>query len=509
MGRAQGIMQPILANRLYMPETYITDKFLRKHFRHVWHEKQYEYVLDEDGLIAINENGRRKRKKIYIEHVIDSHKHLLTGQDTDWIGLPRGDLKGLGKMLSNVVDLRTVNSLDFNLRLKANVIEDDRYDKQKVCVDSWCGKGSGLIVGETGSGKTVMGIDATIRMGQETLIVSKRGEGEGHWEDEFRQHTNINDLEQKLSSRLIGPYRHKSKQYPISIVTVQTFLHEVGYKRLIQDQHRFGLVIADEVHELVAPQFINVFSLWAPLSWLGLTATPKRPDHREYLAYKILGPVVAKLDADQMRPKVEIVETDYYVPDWLEGRVPYPRQWKWTKLLQLLSGFKPRIDLIVKRVMEDIDNGRLVAVVGERSKLLREIHDILQNNGYDVGFADGSVPKAVRKRIYGDMAKGRLQCLCAGKVLDAMVSIKPLDCMHVVTPMAADHRIQQVFGRTRRPQEGKLIPLIRYYADNGGQLSGAARKVVKKCEAEGWEIKRTKRALQASSSMGKWSPKEN
>ncbi len=498
-------MQSILANRLYLPETEVSPGLLER-FRHHWDEIIFEPVLDPEGN-PVMQKGKPKVERMVYPRTIDSIREIRTGQAVDWIGLPRGDASILGLKMRDAVDLRSCSPLGFKLEILDHVLEDDRWPKQAECVDQWCRVGSGLIIGQTGSGKTIMGIGGTCRMGLQTLIMSKRGEGEGHWEEEFRQHTNINQLEEQLGRRLIGPYRDKTK-YPISIATVQTFLHKKGYARLIEDQFRFGLVIADEVHELVAPEFIRVFSLWAPLCWMGLTATPKRPDQRDFLAYRILGPVVAKLTADQMRPIVKFIETDFSVPDWLDGRKPYPRHWVWNKLLQLIADDQDRIDLIIKHVMQDIDDGRLVAVVGERTKLIRAVYDHLKESGYDMAYVDGKVPKNRRKQIYEDMAKGRkYRCLCAGKVLDAMVSIKPLDCLHLITPVAAEHRVRQIFGRTRRPQEGKLVPLVRYYADSGGQLSGAYRKVQGVVEAEGWQVEKIEQ-IRGANSMGRWKPKQ-
>jgi hypothetical protein len=71
-----------------------------------------------------------------------------------------------------------------------------------------------------------------------------------------------------------------------------------------------------------------------------------------------------------------------------------------------------------------------------------------------------------------------------------MVSIKPLDCLHLVTPIAAQHKVMQIFGRTRRPDEGKLVPLVRYYVDEGGQLSGAYNKVLAVVVKEGWDVEK-------------------
>lgn len=488
-----GLLTPILANRLYVPERLV-DRRLLERFRHHWTEATYQFVLDEDGLVVMTSDGKQKRERVEVDHVVTAYRSLLSGQAEDWVGFPRGDAKDLKPLLRRAVDLRAVNPLGFRLHLAKHVTEDDRWPDQKRCVDEWCRAGSGIILGQTGAGKTIIGLGVISRFGQETLIVSKRGDGEKHWEQEFRRNTDVERWEKKLGKRLIGPYRHKTP-YPISIATVQTFLHPKGYGRLIKDQFRFGLVVADEIHELVAPEFVRVFGLWAPLSWLGLTATIQRPDHREFLAYKIVGPVVSKLGADQMKPEVKFIETSFSVPSWMQGRTPFSAQWTWVKLQSLIAADPVRLDLVVQNVMESIDDGRLVAVLSERLALAQAIYARLRQDNYPVCYVDGAVPPERRKQLYAELAKGRqYRCVCAGlKVMDAMVSIKPLDCLHLVTPVNARHRIMQIFGRTRRPDKGKAIPLIYYYKDHGGQLEGAYRNVRKVCEAEGWTIRQAPR----------------
>jgi superfamily II DNA or RNA helicase len=499
-----GTPRPILANRLYVPEQLVTDDLLER-FRLRWIEQQYRLVVDENDRVVMLSNGKQKTERVEIVHVIEAYRELLTAKQT-WIGLPRGDDAGIQHLLRRALDLRTINPLGFRLRLRHHVLDDARWPDQNKCVDAWLDAGTGIILGQTGAGKTIIGMGCVARLGLQTLILSKRGDGEKHWEAEFREHTNVERLEKQMGRRLVGPYRHKGA-YPISVATVQTFLHPKGYGRLIDDQFRFGLVVADEIHELVSPEFVRVFSLWAPLSWLGLTATIERLDKREFLAYKIIGPVVARLGADQMKPEVHFIETNFSVPAWMEGRKPFSAQWKWGRLLQMMSTDQSRIDLIVRTVMDSIDDGRLVAVLAERLILAKEIFRRLKQNGYDVCYVDGAVPNKRRETLYHELAAGKYRCICAGlKVMDAMVSIKPLNCLHLVTPVNARHRIMQIFGRTRRPDKNKPMPLVYYYKDTGGQLSGAFNNVTKVCQAEGWTIHQRSRNL-ANLTMTKWKKK--
>ena len=495
-------MRPILANRLFVPEANVDSSMMAK-FRHHWTKITHEERVGDDGLVEVDANGKAIVDKKKEPIVIDGNRHILTGLGTDYIGLPRGSLKEIKQYLPNAIDIRSRAKLPFDLQVAEHVHEDGRWPDQERCVDSFCKKGSGIVLGQTGAGKTVVGLGIVAQLNMQTLIMTTMKAGYKHWENDFREHSNINEVEKKLGRRLIGPYQHK-ESYPIAISTAQTFLHKNSYLRAIKEQNRFGLVIADEVHELVTPEHVRVLTMWAPKHWLGLTATIDRSDHKEVLAYWHLGPVVAELKADQMRPTVRFIETNFSVPSWMEGRTRYSRFGKWRKLLDMITVDEDRNDIITHNVMEDIDSGRFVAVIGERTAHFREIYRQLKQNGYDVAYIDGKVRGPSREKYFEAMRKKKLKCICAGKVLRALVNIKTLDCMHVISPMSGEGRIRQLFGRTRRPDDSKPTPLIRYYVDSGGQLDGSYKKVRKVCQDEGWNIKYTNVAQSKIIPMTKW-----
>jgi superfamily II DNA or RNA helicase len=305
------------------------------------------------------------------------------------------------------------------------------------------------------------------------------------WEDEFRRHTNITRLEEQTGQKLLGRVTKKKDPPPISFATVQSFLSPGGWQRLIDLQDYFGLIIADEAHELGSPEFARVLSGWNPLCWLGLTATPERKDQRHHVVYSTVGPVVSTGTAHQMPPTVTFVETEFTAPSWLYSK-PFPGHYRWNKILEFISKDESRQKLILHFVEQDIDDGRLVVVYAERRALIRDLEKRLRQDGYRVAYADGDTRN--RQRIYDDMRQRKYQVLCAGKVMDALVNIPELDCLHLCTPVNQAKQVKQIYGRTRRFLDNKCNPLIRDYADSGGQLSGAYRNRQRVCEEEGWKV---------------------
>jgi superfamily II DNA or RNA helicase len=489
---------PILAARLFLPDT---PEVRLDQFTHRWTEILTRDVLDQQGNPVLRDDGENQFETYEQPQVIETFRSVATGFG-DYLSLPRGDFSKVAQyMRPRYVDLRPVVPLGSPLEVAEHVLQDPRWPDQARMIREWAQHGQGIVKAETGAGKTLVGIGAVAAMGLATLILSKRRDAMPQWEAEFRRHTNIAALEMKSGQTLIGKLTPKH-QYPVSFSTIQAFLSPGGWRRLIKLQNSFGLIIADEAHELGSPEFSRAMSNWNPLCWLGLTATPERKDQRHHIVYSIVGPVVSTGTADQMRPTVTFVPTGFKAPGWIYAK-PYPGHFRWNKLLEFLSKDVDRQKLILDRVEQDIDDGRLVVVYAERRILIQALAKMLRQDGYKVAYADGGTKN--RQVIYDAMRKRKYQVLCAGKILDALVNIPELDCLHLTTPVNQARQVKQIYGRTRRALEGKSIPLIRDYEDEGGQLSGAARNRMKVCKEEGWVIEHLTQPRQTT--FDSWVPK--
>jgi superfamily II DNA or RNA helicase len=467
---------------LYLPDDPAIDL---TPFLHRWTEVLTEDVLDDHGNTIPKPDGSNEVQRREVPHLIETHRLVRTGFQ-DYLSLPRGEWGKLQPLLpSGYQDLRPVPPLGFTLQVAGHVKQDPRWPDQNRMVAEWAQQGGGIVKAETGAGKTIVGIGAVARLGLRTLVLSKRRDAMPQWEEEFRRHTNVTRLEQRLGRVLLGRVTKKKIPPPIAFATVQAFLSPGGWQRLIDLQDYFGLIIADEAHELGSAEFARVLSGWNPLCWLGLTATPERRDHRHHVVYSVVGPVVSTGTANQMPPTVTFVTTEFTAPSWIYSK-PFPGHYRWNKLLEGIAKDESRQKLILHFVEQDIDDGRLVVVYAERHRIIQDLAKRLRQDGYKVAYADGDTRD--RQRIYDAMRKRKYQVLCAGKIMDALVNIPELDCLHLCTPVNQAKQVKQIYGRTRRELAGKALPLIRDYVDTGGQLSGAYRNRLKVCTEEGWLV---------------------
>jgi DNA excision repair protein ERCC-3 len=148
--------------------------------------------------------------------------------------------------------------------------------------------GSGVVVLPCGAGKTIVGIQAMVRLGMRTLILCTNVTALRQWRDEILDKTTLSEEE-------VGEFSGERKEVkPVTLTTYQMLTwrktKDAAFVNMsLFDMERWGLVIYDEVHLLPAPIFRTVAQLQAKRR-LGLTATLVREDGLEGDVFALIGP---------------------------------------------------------------------------------------------------------------------------------------------------------------------------------------------------------------------------
>jgi len=158
---------------------------------------------------------------------------------------------------------------------------------QAAALGAWREAGDrGVLELPTGSGKTVIGIAAMERLGTPTLVVVPTIDLLEQWQRELETEFEV------PIGRLGGGEQR------VEDVTVATY--DSAYLRADELGDRFGLVVFDEVHHLGGEGYRDVARLLAAPARLGLTATFERPDGAHEAIAELLGPLVYRIDADEL-----------------------------------------------------------------------------------------------------------------------------------------------------------------------------------------------------------------
>jgi superfamily II DNA or RNA helicase len=499
----------ILANKFFVPADLVPTGYLRRNWYYTWEETIFEEQTDDYGDVILDIHKKPVFEVRTENRSLKTYEEVFTAGDESHYAFPTGNHKKIAELRKrfHVTDLRSIAPLGFPLRLRRYVKRDPRWKKgQKKAVRAFARHGSGILKSGTGSGKTVMGAAVMCRLGLRTIILSKRKDGNSHWLEEIRKLTNIKEMEEELGRQLVGVYTGKRRKfYPITIATVQSLNTKRGFADLVAHQNEFGLLIGDEVHELVTEKYKVVPASFNALAKCGLTATDERDDKLHFLEYDLFGPIIYEGKGRQMEPIVTFIKTSVKIPEWIY-KTNWHRGAKWNKCMQILEKSSPRYDLIMKWIYDDIEDDRTIACISTRRRsFIKELEKRLRQDGYRVAYVDGNTKN--RDQIYRDVNDGKYDVLCAGKVMDALVNIPTLDSIHLVSPVVKHSSVTQILGRSRREWKGKRNPVIRVYVDKGGQMDGAFKSVERLCLASSWKVEYSEPGLSDSVGMGMWQPR--
>jgi superfamily II DNA or RNA helicase len=158
-------------------------------------------------------------------------------------------------------------------------IRQDLFPHQEEALQAWEDrKHRGSVVLPTGTGKTVVGLQAMAALDTSTLVVCPTLDLMNQWYDRITDAFGI-------ETGILGGGFHE-----IRAVTVTTY--DSAFRHLDRYGGCFGLLIFDETHHLAAPTYLQIPELSIAPYRLGLTATYRRPDARHVELARVLGPVV-------------------------------------------------------------------------------------------------------------------------------------------------------------------------------------------------------------------------
>jgi len=139
-----------------------------------------------------------------------------------------------------------------------------------------------LACAPTGSGKTVVVLNAAGRLGVATLIIVPNGILVDQWRNEVVRHLGIHASE--IGTVGGGKESWKGKKVVIAII------HNLFMRKFPEEFYRnFGFVAWDEAHRLGAPEFGKTMTMFPSRYKIAVTATPGRKDGLDMLMWNYFG----------------------------------------------------------------------------------------------------------------------------------------------------------------------------------------------------------------------------
>lgn len=327
-----------------------------------------------------------------------------------------------------ITDKRIYNMVDFHIQDGINMRDSQQeiYDQ----VDDNC-----IVNAGCSFGKTFTALFLAEKLGQKTIVIVHTKKLQDQWVKEIEKVLGI-------TPGIIGGGKFELN-HDIVVATKQT----LDKKADAMLYNEFGTVILDEAHHCPAKTFNAILDKFRARYKIGLTATLRRKDQKQFLITNYINHtnVFKPATENSMLPEVIAIRSDIILPgapSW-QGRI--------TKLIDNMD----YVSLVLNIVKSQAEKGHKVLCLGSRVAFLKQLNGLTEKSELIIGESTDtdSVIENIHNHIT-DTVYGSTQIMSEG------ISVNPLSCLVYATPFSSDIVIEQTVGRIIRLYEGKLNPMI-------------------------------------------------
>ncbi|MFX0168082.1 MAG: DEAD/DEAH box helicase [Candidatus Hodarchaeota archaeon] len=351
-------------------------------------------------------------------------------------------------------------------------------DYQDDALRRWEGaRHRGVIVLPTGSGKTIVALEAIRRLGQNTLIVVPTLDLLSQWHEALEVLLHVPEI------GIVGG--GKRIFLPITVATYDS-ASLLAYKHTTF----FGLLVFDEVHHLPSPTYrLTAEQSIAPFR-LGLTATPERYDELHHDLDRLVGPTVYRI-APRVLEKEGFLAS--YQLQRIQIRLKPEEEAQYEAHMRSFRNYTRRLDdiepgwrfeTIVKRTVFDpdarqalsnLEKARRVALeaagkIGQVEKLLEEHQNekiiifsrytrIVEkiSDLFGIPLITHKTKVSEREQILARFKSGDYTKIVSGQVLDEGVDVPDASVGIIISGTGSKREFIQRLGRLLRPQKEQAI----------------------------------------------------
>lgn len=410
---------------------------------------------------------QRKKLKLSIKNIPTHLRHYkLDSIDGRMVvQIPRGGLQRVREFYNNAkIPMRVMDQRISHPQIDVYLKGTDLEPQQLQTIELLEKNSGGLIEMSPGGGKTIsiLGLIATVK--QPTLILVHELRLSDQW---------ISEIEERLGGSFkLGKYDGYVKKDGDVVVAIINS----AYNKNQEDPtffHKFGMVVIDETHHIPADMFMSVVNNLPSKYRIGVTGTVKRKDQKELLTYDVLGPILLKIDAQDLKHR--ITDFDYTIINTnIRMEIPTRKRWTgkkrenvidMTTLLTKLVENNDRNDLIIGEAVRCIEEGYFPLILSDRVAHNELLYERLQTMGYKVVLLIGKTRKSTS---WDDIREDEtIQCIIANtKIASEGLDLPRLSALLLTCPSTNNPKIKQQIGRIRRVYKDKKMPLVVDFCDN-------------------------------------------
>ncbi len=376
---------------------------------------------------------------------------------------------------------------------------------QSEALSAWKqARGRGVVVLPTGAGKTEVALAAIADRQRSTLVVAPTLDLVRQWHQALSKRFANDGVPHPVG--LVGGGEHTV--LPLTVTT-----YDSAWAHMEHLGNRFGVVVFDECHHLVADSYALAARLCLAPYRLGLSATPERPDGKDALLDELVGPIVARKEIDELQQD----QGGAYLADYdvvtvtvelsVAERAAYDQAratYKNFVLDQRISMGSPDGWQRFLRVAHKSSEGRAAFAAWRLQKRLAtaaeqklsHVDDILQRHPgvrVLVFSDDNATAYAVsrrflvpvishqtkvkeRSRLLQAFADGTLPVLATSRVLNEGIDVPDAQVAVIVSGSGTVREHVQRLGRVLRPRPGKRAVLYELVSSNTNETFTSERR---------------------------------
>ena len=326
-----------------------------------------------------------------------------------------------------------------------------RYYQQEA-VERWFDEGRpagghGVVVLPCGAGKTIVSMLAMATVQQHTLILCNNQTAVDQWVRELLDKTTLTEKE-------VGTYTGKNKDIkPVTVCTYQVLTwrrsKKADYEHMhVFRDHKWGMLVYDEVHLLPAP----VFGATAELQGcrrLGVTATLVREDGREGDVFSLVGPKRYDLPWQVLEKQGFVAEAKCH-----EIRVPFTTDLRdayeaanANKKFRMASENPSKLEVVEELVRKHADDN--VLIIGT---YLEQLEQLSKDLGAPL--ITGSTAHKEREHLFKAFRTGASKVLVVSKVANFAIDLPDANvAIQVSGSFGSRQEEAQRLGRILRPKD--------------------------------------------------------
>ncbi len=333
---------------------------------------------------------------------------------------------------------------------------------QERAVEVMSGHELGVLEAPPGTGKTVMACALIARHATPTLVLVDRKPLLAQWRQRLATHLGV-------EAGQIGGGKQRPTKI-VDIAMVQTVTRNEQAADLLDG---YGLVVIDECHHVPAPTVERAVRNLDARRWLGLTATPQRPDGLKDIMVMQCGPIRHRItqSASDLERRLQIHRTELTIDDSTEGLTR-------GEVLALINATlvedDRRNDQICRDVADAVGAGRNCVLLSSRTEHVDELASRLASLGLEPLVLYGSLKPAEREAVHERLTEDRQLLLVAtDRYIGEGFDCPRLDTLFLAFPISARQRITQYVGRILRDEPGKDVAEVHDYLDAGVPMLAA------------------------------------